>query len=135
MELILDTSALIEWERSIEAGRELAFPADAKIALPAIVWAEGLLGVRMADSVARASIRRSRLEAIRGATVVHPFTLAMAEHYADIHMELSKNGRLIPSNDIAVAATARCLGFGVLVGPKDEIHFRQVLDLDVQVLG
>jgi len=50
MERILDTSALIEWERAIEAGRELTFPAEAKIALPAIVWAEGLLGARMADS-------------------------------------------------------------------------------------
>jgi predicted nucleic acid-binding protein len=134
MGLILDSSALIEWERAIEAGRELAFPSKERIALPAIVWAEGLLGVRMADSVARASIRRARLEAIRATTTIYPFTLAMAEHYADIYMELAKKGRLIPSNDIAVAATARCLGFGVLVGPKDEIHFRQVPGLDVQVL-
>ena len=33
---------------------------------------------------------------------------------------------LIPSNDLAVAATAQHLGFGVLVGPLDEHHFRRV---------
>lgn len=42
---------------------------------------------------------------------------------------------LIPQNDIAVAATARAIGFGVLVGPSDEVHFRQVPGLDVRVLN
>jgi len=42
---------------------------------------------------------------------------------------------LIPQNDIAVAATARTLGFGVLVGPADEAHFRSVAGLEVRVLG
>jgi hypothetical protein len=33
-----------------------------------------------------------------------------------------------------VAATARQLKFGVLVGPRDEQHFRSVPDLRVEVL-
>lgn len=35
---------------------------------------------------------------------------------------------------IAVAATARRLGFGVLVGSRDEAHFRRVSGLIVRVL-
>ena len=42
---------------------------------------------------------------------------------------------MIPQNDIAVAATARCLGFGFLVGPKDEAHFRRIGGLEVRMLG
>jgi predicted nucleic acid-binding protein len=77
----------------------------------------------------------ARLEAIRGVTGVQDFTPLVAVHYADIFSELSKNGGLIPQNDITVAATARHLEFGVLVGPSDEAHFRRVPGLKVQVLG
>ncbi len=42
---------------------------------------------------------------------------------------------MIPQNDISVAATARTLGFGVLVGPKDEAYFMRVKGLEVSVLG
>ena len=59
------------------------------------------------------------------------FTAKTAEHYALIFAELHAKGRLITANDIAVAATARELGFGVLVGPKDEVHFRRVEGLRV----
>ncbi|MBI3987709.1 MAG: hypothetical protein HY343_12355 [Lentisphaerae bacterium] len=38
---------------------------------------------------------------------------------------------MIPQNDMAVAATARCLGYKVLVGPRDEFHFRSVSRLAV----
>jgi predicted nucleic acid-binding protein len=41
---------------------------------------------------------------------------------------------MIPSNDLAVAATALELGYGVLVGPRDEGHFRQVPGLRIVVL-
>jgi len=58
-----------------------------------------------------------------------------AEHHADIYAELSAEGLMIPQNGISVAATARNLGFGVLVGTKDEAHFRRVEGLEVRVLG
>ena len=34
-----------------------------------------------------------------------------------------------------VAATARALNFGVMVGPDDEVHFRRVADIQVAVIG
>ena len=41
---------------------------------------------------------------------------------------------MIPSNDMAVAATALHLDYGVLAGPMDEAHFRTVPGLRVEVL-
>lgn len=132
MGLILDTSALVALER--RASGESALDANEVFALPAIVWAEALVGVRLAADAGRAARRLARLDAIRRVTGIEDFTPLVAEHYADIFAELSAAGQLIPQNDIAVAATARALGFGVLVGPADEAHFRRVDGLKVQVL-
>lgn len=134
MGLILDTSAIIAWERALEKGAPLSLSDDEELALPAIVWAEALIGVRLASSTTKAAQRRARLEAIRRVLEVQSFTPEIAEHYADIFMELSKSGAMIPQNDLAVAATARAMGFGVLVGPDDEAHFRRVPGLVVRVL-
>lgn len=135
MGLILDTSALVALERSVGTSAPLSLEPAEIYALPAIVWAEALIGVRLAADASRAARRLARLEAIRRVTGIEDFTPLVAEHYADIFTELSKRGQLIPQNDIAVAATARSLGFGVLVGPADESHFRKVPHLDVGVLA
>ena len=108
-------------------------PWDDEVVLPAVVWAEALIGVRLADSAARAARRRAHLEAIRMHIGIEPFSAAIAEHYADVYA-LSARGALIPQNDMAGAATARELGLGVLVGPEDEAHFRRVPGLQVKVI-
>jgi predicted nucleic acid-binding protein len=135
MGLIIDTSALVALERARAVDRPLELDPGEIYTIPAIVWAEALVGVRLAANVDQAARRMARLEAIRGVTGVQDFTPLVAVHYADIFSELSKNGGLIPQNDITVAATARYLEFGVLVGPSDEAHFRRVPGLNVQVLG
>jgi predicted nucleic acid-binding protein len=135
MGLILDTSALVALERAMGSSSPLALEPDETYALPAVVWAEALIGVRLAADASRAARRLARLEAVRKITGIEDFTPLVAEHYADIFSELSRVGRLIPQNDIAVAATARAIGFGVLVGPSDEAHFRQVPGLGVRVLN
>jgi predicted nucleic acid-binding protein len=135
MGLILDTSAIVAWERALDAGKSISLDAGEELLLPAVVWAEALAGVRLADSAPRAARRMARLEAIRRLTGIEPFTAETAEHHADIFAELTKGGNLIPQNDIAVAATARSLCCGVLVGPKDEVHFRRIADLEVKVLA
>ena len=66
---------------------------------------------------------------------VAEFTAEVAERWAQLYAVLSRRGALVPSNDLAVAATALHLGFGVLVGPRDETHFRAVPDLRVEVLA
>lgn len=133
--MILDTSALVELERAAANARALPLPRDTVLHLPAIVWAEALVSVRLADTPGRAAQRRARLEALRHHLNPIPFDDAIAEHYADIFAELSLAGTLIPSNDMMVAATARSLDLPVLVGPRDEAHFRRVSHLQVHVLG
>jgi predicted nucleic acid-binding protein len=135
MGLILDTSALVAWERALNAGQSVALDDDEELIMPAVVWAEALAGVRLADSAVRAARRMARLDSLRRAMEIEPFTAEIAEHHADIVAELAQSGTMIPQNDIAVAATARCFGCGVLVGPKDEDHFRRIAGLEVRVLG
>jgi tRNA(fMet)-specific endonuclease VapC len=130
MGLVIDTSALIAWERGVgEMPSGLAL--EDTLTIPAIVWAEAVIGVLLAESPASAARRRRRLESVRSVLGIEPFTEEAAEHYAEIHATLSRAGRMIPANDIAVAATARALGSGVLVGPQDEAHFRAVPGLAV----
>lgn len=133
MGLILDTSALVAWERALHRGMDLSLGDHEELIMPAVVWAEALAGVRLADSAMRAARRLARLEAIRKITGIEPFTAVTAEYHADIFAELTADGTMIPQNDICVAATARSLGCGVLVGPNDEAHFHRVRDLDVRV--
>ena len=134
MALVLDTSALVAWERARSAGQAPLIDPGEELVLPAVVWAEALAGVRLADSAGRAARRLAWLETLRRLMGVEPFTAETAEHHADIFAELTSAGSMIPQNDIAVAATARCLGCGVLVGPRDEAHFRRIGGLDVRVL-
>lgn len=107
---------------------------DEPAALPAIVYAELLVGVRLAESPARAAGRRSKIDALVSRIPIIDFGPAVAERWAELFATLSREGRLIPANDLAVAATALHLGFGVLVGPGDEVHFRRIPGLRVELL-
>jgi predicted nucleic acid-binding protein len=126
---------LVALERSGESWLNALDDAAAEPAvLPAIVYAELVSGVLLADTAARAAARRAKIEALTGATPIVEFGRAIAERWAQLFASLQRRGRLIPSNDLAVAATALELGFGVLVGPEDERHFRAVPRLRVTVL-
>ena len=141
MGLVIDTSALIAVERHSanlkgEAAWASQFPqlASEAVVLPAIVLAEILAGVAMADTAMRAAARRARVDALVAHVPVVDFDSEIAEEWARLFAMLSRKGRLIPSNDLAVAATARRLQFGVLVGLSDEKHFKMVDDLRVETL-
>ena len=132
MGLVIDTSALVAVERS---GAGLHVASDEVVALPAIVLAELLVAVRMADTAERAATRQRKVEALVHRVAVVPFDGLIAERWADLFAHLRRDGTVIPSNALCVAATALHLGFGVLVGPRDEGHFRLVPDLRIEVLG
>lgn len=134
MGLVLDTSAIIAVERAAGAdGWDSLFEGlpDEPVALPAIVLAELLVGVQLADSTRRARSRRAKLDALVDLMGVVEFDARIAERWAERFATLSKGGRLIPANDLTVVATADHLGYGVLVGPEDEAHFRAVPGLRV----
>jgi predicted nucleic acid-binding protein len=113
MGLVIDTSALVSLERAHTAWSE-GLP-DEPAALAAIVYAELLVGVKMAESRRRAAARRAKIDALLTMTPIVHFGLAAAERWADLYTELSRRGQLIPSNDLVVAATALELEYGVLV--------------------
>lgn len=136
MGLIIDTSALVAVERSSSAWEDALFTmADEPAAVPAIVYAELLAGVQLADSPARAATRRAKIDALISRVPIVEFGPEVAERWADLFATLTRQGRLIPANDLAVAATATHLGFGVLVGPRDEAHFRAVPGLRVETVA
>ena len=141
MGLVIDTSALIAVERywselKGEAAWAAQFPqlAAEPVVLPAIVVAKVLVGVAMADTAMRAAARRARVDALVAHVPVVDFDSEIAEEWARLFAALSRKGKLIPSNDLAVAATAKRLQFGVLVGPSDEKHFGMVDHLRVETL-
>ena len=109
--------------------------ADDEIALPAVVYGELLVGVALAGNRSRAAQRRARIDALVAVTGLVDFDAPIAERRAELFAMLSRRGSLIPSNDLAVAATAQYLEFGVLVGTHDERHFRAVPGLTVVPLG
>lgn len=133
MGLVIDTSALVALERADTAWSE-GLPNE-PAALAAIVYAELLVGVKMADSRRRAAARRAKIDALLATTPVVDFGVGAAERWADLYAQLSRRGQLIPANDLVVAATAFELDYGVLVGPTDEAHFRRVPKLRVVVLA
>jgi predicted nucleic acid-binding protein len=133
--LVIDTSALVDFERRGASWEEsLVAAVEEGAALPAIVCAELLVGVHLAGAPERAARRRTQINALLTRVPVAPFGAPTAEQWAQLFSELSQSGSLIPQNDLAVAATARELGFGVLVGSNDEAHFRRVPGLRVEVV-
>lgn len=133
MGLVVDTSALVSLERA-SADWAAALPEE-PAAIAAIVYAELLVGVKMAESRKRAASRRAKIDALVTTLPIIDFGAAEAERWVNLYTHLSRAGQLIPANDLVVAATALELGYGVLVGPADEAHFRRVPNLRVVVLG
>ena len=135
MGLVIDTSVLVALERASRPRNAALQSLGAEpAALPAIVCAELLVGVRLARSAALAVSRRAKIHALVARVPVVDFGLSIAERWADLFGTLSRRGRLIPANDLAVAATALHLGYGVVVGPLGEAHFRTVPGLRVESL-
>jgi len=133
--LVIDTSALVDTER---AGIEISdgiVGVDEPAVLPAIVYAELLVGVELTANRRLAATRRAKLAALVRDTPIVDFGKVHAERWAELFATLRARGELIPTNDLQVAATAVELGFGVLVGSRDEAHFRRVPDLRVEALA
>ncbi len=136
MGLVIDTSALVSLERSEKSweGTLSSFGNEAAV-IPAIVYAELVTGVLLAGTSARAANRRAKLDALVSIIPVVDFGRGAAERWAELFASQRRSGRPLPANDMAVAATALELGFGVLVGPKDERHFRAVGGLRVETVA
>ncbi len=141
MGLVIDTSALVDVERAdlnemtTEGWQRLLQAVGSEpVALPMMVVAELWAGAALADTPQRAEIRRRRIESLLVTLPLANFDVQTAEVWGRLFAELSRQGTTIPSSDLAVAATARRLDFGVLVGSAGERHFSKVPNLRVEVL-
>jgi predicted nucleic acid-binding protein len=133
--LVIDTSALAAAERAGRDWKEALHPLEHEpVVLPAVVYAELVVGIELADTPLRATARRAKVAALLARVPLVEFGRDIAERWAELFAILSRRGALIPANDLAVASTAIHLGFGVVVGPRDDEHFRRIPDLRVEVL-
>lgn len=134
MGLVVDTSAAVALER---AGTDLVDVLGKRtsepVVVPAIVLAELMVGVRMARRRERER-RNALVSAVAAAFPIVDFGRELAEEWATLYAALRRTGQMIPANDLQVAATALGLGFSVLAGPADEVHFRRVRGLRVEAL-
>lgn len=135
MGLVIDTSAVIDLERSPRPITEVLAPYRGEpLALPAIVVAEILVGAQLAVGRRRQAALRASVDEMLTIAPVVDLDLRIAEQWAQLYVILDRRGSRIPGNDLIVAATALHLGYGVLVGTLDEAHFRRVRGLRVEVL-
>ena len=101
------------------------------VVIPAMVYAELLVGVRLAQRSDRAESRRAWIDALVTRTGIVDFSRGMAERWADVFVSLRRAGTMIPANDLQVAATALDLDYAVLLAPEADTHFERVPGLRV----
>jgi predicted nucleic acid-binding protein len=63
------------------------------------------------------------------------FDERVAPTYARVFAALREAGTPVPSNDLAIGALAIHFGHELLVGPRDEGHFRRIPGLVVRLLA
>jgi tRNA(fMet)-specific endonuclease VapC len=142
MGIVIDTSALVAAERLATTGATgagtwasvLNAIGDQPAALPAIVYAELLAGVELADSPRRAAARRARIDALTAHVALIDFDAEIARAWARLFAHASRAGLSVPANNLAVAATAVYLEYAVLVGTLNDKHFRAIEGLTVETL-
>lgn len=135
MGYVIDTSALVAFERAEASLESSLLVEEEELFVPAIVLAELWIGVELADSEERRSSRQQRIQGFLSIVGVIPFTEEIAPTYARLYALLRARGTAVPQNDLAVAATSLHLSHTLVVGPNDESHFRQVPGLEIVVVG
>lgn len=127
---ILDTCVCVEFLRGrLPYAYEKLKESDPQMfKIPAIVKAELLTGVMKSVDPIR---HWDRMEHLILPFEVLPFTSQCSYEYAKIRSELEKQGRVISSNDIQIAATARVY-HGVVV-TRNEREFARIKDLPIEV--
>lgn len=116
MALIVDTSVIIEAERrrlSISAIVDLVPPAEV-LAAPAMVIAELLVGIHLAEPLARRIERQRFVDQILERFLVLDFNLAIASVYSELWAGLRRTGNMISPHDLMIGATAVHYDYEVL---------------------
>jgi tRNA(fMet)-specific endonuclease VapC len=102
-EIIVDTSAAIDYMKGVPAAARV-LESSASVGAPSIVLGELLHGAQKSD---RPAENIARVERFASKVTVVPVDPETAYHYSDIKTSLVRKGRLIPENDLWIAAVAR----------------------------
>lgn len=131
MELILDTSVLIEAERSnFSLKTWLRTLPPAHLHIPAIVATELLHGVERATAQHRLK-RQHFLDAILTRLHILDYTLSTAKIHAQLWAEMERKGKMIGYYDLIIAATA--LELDATVATFNKKHFTAVPGLKILI--
>ena len=130
MGVLIDSSVLVDAERTGGASSDVLVGAGASSAFIAAITASELLhGVHRADSARRRARRERFVEAVLAAVPVLPFDLEVAREHARIWADLRREGLLIGAHDLLIAATAVTHGLRLLTANVRE--FGRVDGLDI----
>lgn len=121
MDVLIDTSVLVAWERE---GRPRDVPTDAAVAISAITASELLHGVHRANTAQRRHRRQVWVEAILTRLAVVPFDLGVARVHARIWADLAASGTIIGAHDLIIGATA--LANDMTVATRNENEFQRI---------
>ena len=114
--MILDTNALSAWAEG-HAGIEIPLRSSNRLITPTVVLGEYYFGIRQSRHRRR---YEDWLRRYLPMTEIATITAATASSYANIRLELKKQGTPVPSNDAWVAALALQHGQPILSNDK---HF------------
>ena len=134
MDLILDTSILIESERRGEAVEDILRRArsthgEIDVALSAVSAVELTHGIYRARTDADRARRQLFVEGVYQDLIVYPLTLEIAQLAGRIEGEQAARGVSIAVEDLIIGATAIHLGFGVAT--LNVRHFQAIPGLHV----
>lgn len=131
MGILIDSSALIAWERGqLDLETRLNKSADEEFAVSAITASELLHGVHRASTAAQRTQREAFVEGLMARLPIFSFDLIAARIHARLGAELAKNGTPVGAHDLVIAATAMAHGFGVAT--RDDRSFPRITGLSLQ---
>ena len=126
MDVLIDTSVLIGWERE---GRPADVPTDAAVAISAVTASELLHGVHRANTAQRRHRRQVWVDAVLVSLAIVPFDLGVARVHARIWADLMAAGTPIGAHDLIIGATA--LAHDMAVATRNEEEFQRIEGLSV----
>lgn len=109
-------------------------PDDADVAIPAVVSAEYLAGVRRDPDSGRRAEQTARLDEILAVLPVCDYTRAVAEHHADLLAHTASEGKPRGPHDLIIAATARSTG-RTIPTTDTRARFGELPDVKARIAG
>jgi tRNA(fMet)-specific endonuclease VapC len=122
--LLLDAGTVIALFGGNNSARKLV--ADSDLFVPSVVLGELQYGARRTAQVVT---NLARIDELAGSVPVLACSATTARYYAQIKESLRSKGRLIPENDIWVAAVAQ--EHGLPLATRDR-HFKEVSGLKIE---